>query len=554
VAQLAGDLGRWEGFGFSGAVVVARGERILLSRGYGLADRSTGRRITPETLFDIGSLSKQFTAAAILALAEDGRLRLDAPIAHVLAGVPADKKAVTVHHLLTHTAGFADFGSDAEQVSRDELVRQVLAAPLASPPGTTYAYSNLGYALLAAIVEIVSGRSFDAVLHAELFEPAGLRATTLSWSPAAAASGLALGYGGYRDAETGEDPRERVASWRSRGSGNVLSSASDLRRWYSALRSGRILGERTSAAMFAPHTTAEADFLSYGYGWRLQPTAGGGRLVWHSGLDGAYSAMLRHYLDDDLLVVFLSNLSVGGVPMREVLVPPSRSGPPSSRPLADSLATAPRFVPDDGRLLSYPGRFRLAGGSSWVVTPADGGLSLRAEGQEAVDALFPPSDQAEANRAAGEAAVRVARCLAVGDCSDPERERIDPLGYAQRDAAAITSEWRGHAARLGPLRDVVGLGTTGLRGRNPQQRVSHVRLVFARGAVDEHVISFAEDEVYWVPGPPATFALRLRPAPGGGLVGFELLAQRVYRADLSPEGGALTVTAGDRTETGVRAR
>jgi CubicO group peptidase (beta-lactamase class C family) len=558
VAELGHYLERWEAFGFSGAVLVAQGDRILLSRGYGKADRSANRPVAPETLFDIGSLSKQFTAAAILVLAEEGRLDIEGSISQVLDAVPQDKAPITVYHLLTHTAGIGDGYDVAEPsaLSRDDLVEEILARPLTEAPGTGYAYSNDGYSLLAAIVERAAGEPFEQYLTRRLFEPAGLRRSTFAWNSTAADAHVALGYGGYRAAMEGEDPRTRARTWRGRGSGNVLSSTEDLLKWYRALRSGRILGCRSLREMFTPHATAEAEFLSYGYGWRSQSTADGGQLVWHSGLDEAYSSMFRHYVDEDIVLIFLSNQSVGGVPMREIFVPPSRSGPPVSDLFAQAITAAPPYIDDEARLTRYAGHYRV-GRSGWWSLEVDGSaVVLNAEGQEAIDALFPP-DEASVRIAYSEvnaAAEELARCLAAASCRTGDVDRIDPLGYAARSGAQVLADWQRQAERLGGLRGVRALGTTGLRGPNPDQKVTHVRLDFADGVVDEHVIWFADDEIYWISGRPATLALRFKPAPGGGLVGFDLLQQSVYHLDLSDDGRTITATNGGRTRHGSRTR
>ena len=546
VARLGASLERWEAFGFSGAVLVAQGDRVLLSRGFGLADRAAGIPVTSETLFDIGSLSKQLTAAAVLALADEGRLAVEDPIAELVADVPVDKAGITVHQLLTHTSGISDFVPEEPLVSRDALVGAILAAPLSRPPGESYEYSNLSYALLAAIVEIVSGERFEQYAERALFAPAGLRHTTFTWShPDAPAAPLALGYGGFREVTEGEDPRQRHDTWESRGGGGALSSIEELLRWDRALWDGQVLSAESRALMFSPHTAAEAEFLTYGYGWRMQDTAGGGRLIWHSGLDEAFGAMLRHYVEENVVLVFLSNLSIGGVPMRDVLAPPSRSGPPASELVAPAVGAAPAFEPDPSRLQHYGGRYRVGEAGWWEATIERQALVLNAEGQEAIDALFPPADPSEAAtyERANEEATRLARCLATRTCPREDVERIDPLGYARRGAPEIADEWRRTTAELGDLQEVRVLGTTGMRGRRPGPTVTRLRLQHARGSRDEHVIWWAEDEVYWIPGMPSTFAVRFQPAPARGLVGFDLLTQRTFEAELSEDGSRLTVTS-----------
>jgi CubicO group peptidase (beta-lactamase class C family) len=554
IHQLGSNLERWEAFGFSGAVLVSQQDRVLLARGYGLADRSTGRKNDAETLFNIGSLSKQFTAAAVLALAEDRKLDIHGSITQAVEGVPAEKQAITIHQLLTHTSGIADGNAKADALSRGDVVSQILANPLTSPPGTEYSYSNDGYTLLAVIVEMVSGEPFERVLAQRLFAPAGMRRTTVTWDAKVTKDRVALGYGGYRAPVEGEDPRDHHGTWWGRGNGNVLSTIEDLLKWHRALRAGRILAASSLAAMFTPHTTAEAAFLSYGYAWRIQTTSDGKRLFWHSGLDEAYSSMCRYYEDDDVLVVFLSNLSIGGVPMREILVPPSRSGPQITALFAEAISAAPAYSQDGRGVASYGGRYRLGQAGRLIVTRGESGFALHAEGQEAVDALFPPPDAAgaAANTRASQDAERLGRCLADPGCRNEDLVRVDSLGYARRNSSKVREEWEAHAKRLGALQRIRASATTGLRGRNPNQRVTCVRLDFAQGVVDEHVIWFADDEIYWIPGQPSTTTLVFRPAPGRGLVGFDLLKQRVYRLELSDDGEELTVDGGDRTYRAAR--
>ena len=549
VERLAVELERWEAFGFSGAVLVAEGDRVLLARGYGLADRRRGTPVTTRTRFDIGSLSKQFTAAAVLKLVEVGRISLHDSIALVLPDVPADKRGITPHHLLTHTSGISDFGDESEPIARDALLKEILAAPLARLPGTEYEYSNLGYSLLAALVEIVSGERFEAYLTRALFEPAGLRDTGFTWAAPPDDTGIALGYGGFVEPCAGENPATRTDSFRRRGSGDVLSTLDDLAIWAGALRRDRVLSAASREAMFTAHTAAEAEFLSYGYGFRIQTAADGARLIWHSGLEGAYSAMLRVYVDDDVVMIFLSNVSIGGVPLREVLVRPTRAGPPADELFAEAVAAAPGHVArSDAKLEAYGGSYRVGRGGLLQVDVQDDSVVLRAEGQEAVDALFPPrdADAAASYAAAGELAARIARSIANGESGTVrELERIDPLGYAQRDARRVAADWAANHQRVGPLREIEVLGTTALRSRSSDQLVTYLRLHHARGTLDEHMIHFAEDEIYLLSCAPTTFEVRFRPDPHGGLVGFDLLSQRVFHARLDEDGAGIVVNAGD---------
>jgi CubicO group peptidase (beta-lactamase class C family) len=169
---------RSTGGGFWGTVLVARGGQIELSKGYGFADYGV-RRNAPDTLFEIASTSKQVTATAILRLEQQKRLTTSDPIDKYLKDAPPDKHAITIDHLLHHTAGLdPELGASyAYTGTRAEYVQAMLERPLANEPGTKFAYSNVGYALLAAIVEVATGGSFEDYVRRELFATAGLTDT-----------------------------------------------------------------------------------------------------------------------------------------------------------------------------------------------------------------------------------------------------------------------------------------------------------------------------------------------------------------------------------------
>ena len=159
-------LSRLERFGYSGGALAVRGKDVLLMKAYGLADRARGVPLTTGSVYSLGSITKQFTAAAILTLEMQGKLSVTDPVSKYLDGVPADKAAITLHHLLTHSSGLAsDFSpTDFDPVGRDEYVRRAVQSSLLFKPGEGYEYSNAGYSLLAAIVEKVSGQPYEVYL------------------------------------------------------------------------------------------------------------------------------------------------------------------------------------------------------------------------------------------------------------------------------------------------------------------------------------------------------------------------------------------------------
>lgn len=155
-------LSRAEKFGYNGIVLAARNGKVILKKAYGYADRENGIPLTTATRFPIASEEKIFTAAAILKLEEQGKLKVSNSIAEYFDNVPEDKRAITIHHLLTHSAGLPTYtGADGELLSRDELVKRTMSAKLPSAPGEKYFYSNPSYSLLAVIVEKASGKTFD---------------------------------------------------------------------------------------------------------------------------------------------------------------------------------------------------------------------------------------------------------------------------------------------------------------------------------------------------------------------------------------------------------
>ncbi|NNF59373.1 MAG: beta-lactamase family protein [Rhodothermaceae bacterium] len=335
--------------GFSGVVLAAVDGEVVLSKGYGMADREAGNPNTPATVFQIGSVAKPLTATAILKLQDDGRLSVEDPVADYFDGVPADKAGITLHHLLTHTAGFpGGIGDDYEAIDREAYIARALETPLNRAPGAGYEYSNVGFALLAAIVEQVSGQSYDAYLQDEVLGPAGIEHTGYRLP-----DGLprARGYDGSRDLGL---PTDRAWAddgpyWNLRGNGGLLSTADDLYRFHQALEAGEILSDEARALAYTRHTNeGEGSGTHYGYGWALFP-APGGMLVTHNGGDPGFSADVLRFLDDDKVLIVLGNdrrveaFDVSG-PLADILYgeTPEPIAAPQAQPVAlDALEETP---------------------------------------------------------------------------------------------------------------------------------------------------------------------------------------------------------------------
>jgi CubicO group peptidase (beta-lactamase class C family) len=301
-----------EASGYAGSVLVARGKDIILARGYGLSDRENKVKETADTVFSIGSITKQFTGAAILKLEMLGKLNVTDLMSKYIENVPPDKKDITLHHLLTHSAGFKGaLGDDYDPIGRDDFIKLALGSELLFKPGERYEYSNVGFSLLGIIVELVSGKNYEDFLYAELFKPAGLERTGYL-RPGFAKSELAAGYRGEERWGTALDRpwRPEGPGWHLRANGGILSTVGDMHRWYLALRTDEVLSVPARQKYFAPHIKEYADGNShYGYGWVNQKTGRGDTLIWHNGGNGIYNAFMGFELESGLMVVISSNIA-----------------------------------------------------------------------------------------------------------------------------------------------------------------------------------------------------------------------------------------------------
>jgi CubicO group peptidase (beta-lactamase class C family) len=292
--------------GFSGAVLIAQDGEIILEKGYGLAVDEGERPFTADTAFVIGSISKSFTAAAILHLEMQGRLHTTDPISKFITNVPPDKAPITLHHLLTHTAGLPQHhaASDFEPLTRDEALAVILEKPLRFQPGEEYAYSDAGYVMLAAIVELVSGGPFTGYLVEHLFEPAGMRNTGFYDDPRWQTLPLAHGY--YNGQDKGSPAEWPGPYWSLLGTGGIVSTVGDLYRWQQALAQQRILSPAMMKKLWMPYATIN-ERTSYGYGWQISQTEYGGQLIWHVGAGRAHNAEFRYFPETGTVIIIGSN-------------------------------------------------------------------------------------------------------------------------------------------------------------------------------------------------------------------------------------------------------
>jgi CubicO group peptidase (beta-lactamase class C family) len=298
---------------FSGVVLVVHDGEVLLAKGYGFADRAVKIPYTTDTVFDIGSITKPFTASAILKLEMDGKLKVTDPITQFFKDVPEDKREITLHHLLTHTAGFRDeLGGDYDRISREEFVKLALHSNLRSKPGTSYFYSNVGYSLLGVVIEQITAGSYEKYLHEHLFKPVGMTKTGYvlpKWGKGELAQGYQKdkGWGTPLDrAWAGDGPY-----WHLRANGGLLSTVGDLYRWSVALQGEAVLSKVSKDKQFTPHVSEGS--LSggsfYGYGWSIGKTKHGKKVWEHNGSNGIFFADFRIYPEDQVVLILATNAS-----------------------------------------------------------------------------------------------------------------------------------------------------------------------------------------------------------------------------------------------------
>lgn len=303
-------LEKLEKIGYSGAALVALNGKPVISRGYGYSDIERKLKNSPQTIFDTGSITKQFTAAAILKLEMQGRLSTGDKITKYFQNVPPDKADMTIHQLLRHSSGLrGGVGGDYEKITEAEFVEKVLSSPLRFPVGTRFSYSNVGYSLLALIVEKVSGQSYEQYLYENLWKPAGMETTGYT-RPNFDKNLIAVGY--RKDARWGkptEKEWERDAPYlHLKGNGGILSTTEDLLKWDRALLADKILTNEAKRKYYFPALRADETGRShYAYGWDVRKTDRNTTRIWHNGSNNVFYADFYRYIDEGVTIILMTN-------------------------------------------------------------------------------------------------------------------------------------------------------------------------------------------------------------------------------------------------------
>jgi D-alanyl-D-alanine carboxypeptidase len=293
------------------SVAVVKNGRTVLAKGYGFADLENDVPATPETVYRIGSITKQFTSAAIMRLMEQGKLSLDDTLQKFLPNVPTQGNRVTLRHLLNHTSGiksYTSLGPKWQRVVRLDLATDSVVAlfanePFDFKPGDAWLYDNSGYFLLGMIIEKVSGKRYGQYLQDELFTPLGLK-STMYCDQAPLIKHRAQGYALRPDGQfINAEPLSMTQPY---AAGSLCSTVNDLAAWTLALSSGKVVSPASYKLMTTPGTLNDGKALTYGFGLGIG-AVGGHRQVSHNGGINGFISELHHYPDDSLVTVVLTN-------------------------------------------------------------------------------------------------------------------------------------------------------------------------------------------------------------------------------------------------------
>lgn len=304
------------------AVAIVKDGKIIFEKGYGMADPEKGTPVTSATNFRLASVSKTFTSAAILQLIEKKKLRPDTRLTDIWGDFP--EYGITVRHLLNHTSGLQDY---EDLVSDTTLVKQVKDRDVLEimktvdstyfPAGAQFRYSNTGYALLAMMVEEISGRSFAAYLRENIFKPLGMNSSLAYEKGISEVRNRAYGYS--LDSDGKWFRKDQSAYSAVLGDGGIYSNIRDMVQWDQSLYSGSVLSPKTIEEAFTPGVTSSGEAIAYGLGWRLKTRADGEKVVYHPGSTSGFLNVFYRIPAKKVSLILLTNRSAGNpLPMLDL--------------------------------------------------------------------------------------------------------------------------------------------------------------------------------------------------------------------------------------------
>jgi CubicO group peptidase (beta-lactamase class C family) len=380
------------------AVLVMKDGEVLLRKGYGMADLEQGILIAPDMVFRIGSVTKQFTAAAILLLEQEGKLSVEDDLRKFLPDFPTGGRAITIEHLLTHTSGIRSY-TDMEEfrkrqrddASVEELIASFRGEPLGFEPGEKYSYNNSGYVLLGAIIEKVSGKSYEAFLRDRIFEPLGMSQTYYG----SASRIIPKRAPGYESVNAEFQNASYLSMTLPYAAGALLSTVDDLAKWNQALYGTKLLSQASLDKWWKPFSLKSGESTHYGYGWTVSSYEGH-RVVGHGGGINGFTCHLLRMPEDRVFVAVLTNRS--DEKANPAVVARKLAAAAVGKPVDE-----PTVALEPAVLANHAGLYRTSSGARYLVTLEAGKLLLRRFGDEHPEGgrTRNPGPNERLNRAAG---------------------------------------------------------------------------------------------------------------------------------------------------------
>ena len=300
-------------------LILKNGKRIF-SKGYGWANQETKTPFTPETLASMGSITKAFTAAAILTLVEQGKLNLDDPLTKFFPSVPAEKSGITIHQLLTHSAGFREFltgdTGDYEKIETDQYLARAFKEPLAFVPGSKSIYTNVGYSLLGIIIEQISGQEYEQYLKMAVLKPMGIEGMGYQFPPNHPER-IAVGYQLGKPWGTHQTKFQLAGGgpyWNLKANGGLEASLNDMEKWITGISKHTVLSPAMTAKMFSPLVREEGyeGRSFFGYGCNVSQSRRNTKMIDNGGSNNIYFARLIRLPEEGVVFYMVTNESTMG--------------------------------------------------------------------------------------------------------------------------------------------------------------------------------------------------------------------------------------------------
>lgn len=373
--------------GTAGAsVAIVRRDKTLIERSWGFADAEARRPADSMTMYRLGSMSKQFTAALTLKMVDRGKLKLDDPIGQYVKGLKPEWNHVTIEQLLNHTSGlprdFRDIKRVAENLPTDSLIAMAARSPVpTNQAGKSFSYSNTGFMVLGALVEKLYGQSYGSALRDEIARPLGL--TSLAWcADIEPVHEIAKGY--RRASKNTYVKADYIHPSQMLGAGGICSNARDIAKWNNALHTGRVVSSASYTAMITPRGAAARRSSPYGFGLYVRATPGGGIVIVHDGTTGGYSGENVWYPAESLSVTMLTNTSpslgndlnltevMGDAALGRIL-----QAPAVTEAAPTVVGTPATSIVGDEAQKSFVGDYEIAQGVIFKVTFGNGNFYLK---------------------------------------------------------------------------------------------------------------------------------------------------------------------------------